>query len=95
MPYTAEQSVRIRIFTGLNILQYLIIGKGEVISQAVCFRKPLMLVWPALKLGIHSASNLDCSWTDPPGRTLVHCRYLPNNVGTHLQLSKLRQIGCK
>ena len=26
-------------------------------------------------------------------RTLVHRRYLPNNVGTHLQLSILRQIG--
>ena len=26
-------------------------------------------------------------------RTLVHRRYLPNNVGTHLQLSVLRQIG--
>ena len=25
-------------------------------------------------------------------RTLVHRRYLPNNVGTHLQLSILRQI---
>ena len=25
--------------------------------------------------------------------TLVHRRYLPNNVGTHLQLSTLRQIG--
>ena len=24
--------------------------------------------------------------------TLVHRRYLPNNVGTHLQLSILRQI---
>ena len=28
-------------------------------------------------------------------RTLVHRRYLPNNVGTHLQLSILRQIGVK
>ena len=26
-------------------------------------------------------------------RTLVHRRYLPNNVGNHLQLSKLRQTG--
>ena len=26
-------------------------------------------------------------------RTLVHRRYLPNTVGTHLQLSILRQIG--
>ena len=26
-------------------------------------------------------------------RTLVHRRYLPNNVGTHLQLNNLRQIG--
>ena len=25
-------------------------------------------------------------------RTLVHRRYLPNNVGTHLQLSILRQM---
>ena len=25
--------------------------------------------------------------------TLLHRSYLPNNVGTHLQLSKLRQIG--
>ena len=29
----------------------------------------------------------------PLDRTLVHRRYLPNNVGTHLQLSKLMQIG--
>ena len=27
------------------------------------------------------------------GRTLVHRRYLPNSVGTHLQLSILRHIG--
>ena len=39
-----------------------------------------------------SAINLECSCTDSPGRTLVHRRYLPNNVGTHLQLSVLRQI---
>ena len=26
-------------------------------------------------------------------RTLVHRRYLPNNVGSHLQLSVLGQIG--
>ena len=30
-----------------------------------------------------------------PERTLVYRRYLPNNVGTHLQLSILRQIGGK
>ena len=29
----------------------------------------------------------------PLDRTLVHHRYLPNNVGTHLQLSILGQIG--
>ena len=30
---------------------------------------------------------------NPLDRALAHGRYLPNNVGTHLQVSTLRQIG--
>ena len=37
-------------------------------------------------------SNLECSYTDfLLDGTLVHRRYLPNSVCTHLQLSRLRQ----
>ena len=51
-----------------------------------------------LNLVSFSTSNLECSCTDSPGqdaicRTLVHRGYLHNNVGTHLKLSILRQIG--
>ena len=47
-----------------------------------------------LNLVSSSASN----WSAVVGlltlldRTLVHRRYIPNNVGTHLQLSILRQM---
>ena len=40
-----------------------------------------------------SASNLSAIVLTLLDRTLVHRRYLPNNVGTHLQLSIMRQIG--
>ena len=40
-----------------------------------------------------SASNWSAVVPTLLDRTLVHRRYLPNNVGTYLQLSTLRQIG--
>ena len=46
-----------------------------------------------LNLVSFSASNYRAVVLNLVDRTLVHCRYLPNNVGTHLQLSVLRQIG--
>ena len=46
-----------------------------------------------LNLVSFSASNYSEVVLTLLDRTLVHGRYLPNNVGTHLQLSILRQIG--
>ena len=46
-----------------------------------------------LNLVSFSASNYSAVVLTLLDRTLVHRRYLPNNVGTHLQLSILRQIG--
>ena len=40
-----------------------------------------------------SASNWSAVILTLLDRTLAHRRYLPNNVGTHLQLSILGQIG--
>ena len=40
-----------------------------------------------------SASNLSAVVLTLLDRTLVHRRYLPNNVGAHLQLSTPREIG--
>ena len=45
-----------------------------------------------LNLVSFSASNYSAVVLTLLDRTLVHRRYLPNNVGTHLQLSILRQI---
>ena len=45
-----------------------------------------------LNLASLSASNYSAVVLTLLDRTLVHRRYLPNNVGTHLQLSILRQI---
>ena len=47
-----------------------------------------------LNLVSFSASNLSAVVLTLLDRTLVHRKYLPN-VGTHLQLSILRQIGGK
>ena len=46
-----------------------------------------------LNLVSFNASNYSAVVLTLLDRTLVHRRYLPNNVGTHLQLSILRQIG--
>ena len=46
-----------------------------------------------LNLVSFSASNYSAVVLTLLDRMLVHRRYLPNNVGTHLQLSILRQIG--
>ena len=46
-----------------------------------------------LNLVSFSASNQSAVVPTLLDRTLVHRRYLPSNVGTHLQLSILRQIG--
>ena len=46
-----------------------------------------------LNLVSFSASNYSADVLTLLDRTLVHRRYLPNIVGTHLQLSILRQIG--
>ena len=46
-----------------------------------------------LKLVSFSASSQSALVLTLLDGTLVHRRYLPNNVGTHLQLSILRQIG--
>ena len=46
-----------------------------------------------LNLVSFSASNWSAVVLTLLDRTLVHRRYLPNNVGTHLQLSILTQIG--
>ena len=40
-----------------------------------------------------SASNYRAVVLNPLDRALFHGMYLPNNVGTHLQVSTLRQIG--
>ena len=51
---------------------------------------------PVLKPGFHNAGNLEYSYTDPsrqdgsPSQVEV---YLSNNVGTYLQLGRLRQMG--
>ena len=42
-----------------------------------------------------SANNYSAVVLTLLDRTLAHLRYLPNNVGTHLQLRILRQIGGK
>ena len=46
-----------------------------------------------LNLVSFSASHYSAAVLTLLDRMLVHRRYLPNNVGTHLQLSVLRQIG--
>ena len=46
-----------------------------------------------LNLVSFSASNYSAVVLTLLERMLVHRRYLPNNVGTDLQLSILRQIG--
>ena len=46
-----------------------------------------------LTLVAFSASNYSAVVLTLLDRTIVHRRYLPNNVGTHLQLSILSQIG--
>ena len=46
----------------------------------------------SLNLVSFSASNLNSVVLTLLETTLVHRRYLPNKVGTHLQLSTLRQI---
>ena len=48
---------------------------------------------PCLNLVSFCASNYSTVVLTLLDRTLVHYRFLPNNVGTHLQLSVLRQIG--
>ena len=45
-----------------------------------------------LNLVSFSASNWSAVVLTLLDGTLVHRKYLPNNVGTHLQLSILRQI---
>ena len=45
-----------------------------------------------LNLVSFSASNYSADVLTLLDRTLVHRRYLPNNVGTHLQPSILRQM---
>ena len=46
-----------------------------------------------LNLVSFSASNYSAVVLNLLDRRLVYRRYLPNNVGTHFQLSILRQIG--
>ena len=46
-----------------------------------------------LNLDSFSASNLSAVVMTLLDRMLVHRRYLPISVGTHLKLSILRQIG--
>ena len=46
-----------------------------------------------LNLVSFSASSLECSCTDSPGRDASPSQVPSNNAGTHLQLNILRQIG--
>ena len=46
-----------------------------------------------LNLVLFSASNYSAVVPTLLERTLVHRRYIPNSVGTYLQLSILRQNG--
>ena len=43
--------------------------------------------------GTRTAGNLHYCYTDPPGQDTSPSQVTVNNVGTHLQLSILRQIG--
>ena len=48
-----------------------------------------------LNLVSFSATNKSAVVLTLLDRMIIHRRYIPNNVGTHLQLSILRQIGGK
>ena len=61
-------------------------GKGKVIPQALRHEG---LYGQCLNLVSVVRSNLECSYTDSPGRDTSP--YLQNSVCTHFQLSRLKQ----